>query len=300
MSETKELTKPSTIQAKEAKEPVSELSKITGKFLIKNNRKTWLSSMSGNPDGRSLHVGTFTMFTPELDSINKGAVRTGIYNDTLRKELEEALMVPAGTLKDFNREWWSKYFIKIPSNGYIIDCDANITNKLNYLILRASSKFYSDGINGAKNKSTAHWIITSTEAEKSKESRELEVLTQAYAKLSEMSPEERLNFLKVYEEGKYKVSNSSKPDFINAAIKLVIEESPAKFIQTFSNPYYNESVFLQDALAAKAVYKQGPRYIVTSSGEILGKSYMDTLNNLQSAEWQSVKISLLDKIQATR
>lgn len=274
---------------------VSELSKITGKFIIKNNRTTWLANMTGNTDGRVLHVGTFTMFTPELDSMNKGAVRTGITSVELREELEEALNLPAKTLSAFNLDYWCTYFIRIPAEGLVLDCDLNVKNKLDYLILKASSKFYSDGLSGARNKSAADFIITSTEAEKSKDSKQLEVLTQAYSKLAEMSIQERMDYLKVYEEGKYKVNNNSKPDFVNSAIKQVIDDSPAKFLEAFRNPFYKEAIFLQDCILNKLVERVGPKYYV-KGGEKLGDSYITTLQNLQSDDWQSVKISLLGKL----
>ena len=276
---------------------VSELSKITGKYVIKSNRKTWLSTMTGNKDKRNLHVGTFTMFTPELD-MTSGAIRTGITSLQLQREFEENLNnLAAGTLNPYNREYWGKYFIKIPSEGYVLDCSTNVKNKLNYLILRSSSKFYSDGLHGAAQQAIADWTIVSTDAEKAKESVTLDTITKAYAKLAGMSIQERIDFLKVYEEGKYSVGLSAKPDFVNSAVKQVIDESPKNFINTFDNPFYKEAIFLKDCVTLKLVVKQGPKYYI-NGGEKLGDSYLQTLMNLQSDDWQEVKISLLGKIQA--
>lgn len=273
----------------------SELSKITGKYVIKNNRKTWLSNMPGNKDGRDLHTGTFTMFTPELDPANRG-IKTGITNPQLQAELEEALGLPANTLGVYNRDYWASFFIKIPHEGYVLECDNNVKNKLYYLVLRASSKFYSDGLTGARHPSLADFVITSTEKEKAKESQLLEFKERAFAKLHTMSIQDRLDFLKVYEEGKYYTS-STNADFVNASISKVLDDSPIKFLETFRNPFYKEAIFLKDCLAIKAVIKQGPKYYV-NGGEKLGDSYIQTLQNLQSEDWQEVKISLLGKLQA--
>ncbi len=290
------------VSVKEASAPTqeeiyrAELNKISGKFIIKNNRTTWLSTMAGNSDGRVLHVGTFTMYTPELSPFNRGAVITGITSPLLREALAWALNTDPKDFHENNRAYWGNYFIKIPAEGLILDCDVNAKNKLDYLILKASSRIYSDGINGCKDKARADYIITSTEAEKSKEAKSLELLTAAYSKLGSMTLSERMDFLKVYEEGKFKVSNNSKPDFINANMKQVIEDSPTKFLEVFNNPFYKEAVFLQDCLMAKLVEKVGPKYYV-KGGEKLGDSYISTLQNLQSDDWQSVKISLLGKLQ---
>jgi hypothetical protein len=277
------------------KPEVSELSKITGKYVIKNNRKTMLTTMPGNKDGRDLHAGTFTMFTPELDPVSRG-IRTGITNPKLQAELEQELNLTAGTLSAFNREFWGTYFIKIPHEGYVLECDNNVRNKLNLLLMRACSKFYSDGLSGASQPALADFIITSTEKEKAKESKILELKERAFAKLHTMSIQDRLDFLKVFEEGKYYTSNSNA-DFVNASINRVLEDSPTKFLETFRNPYYKEAIFLKDCLSIKAVIKQGPRYFV-NGGEKLGDSYLQTLQNLQSDDWQEVKISLLGKLQA--
>jgi len=277
------------------KPEVSELSKITGKYVIKNNRKTMLTTMPGNRDGRDLHAGTFTMFTPQLDPFSKG-IRTGINNPKLQAELEEALNLPAGTMNSYNRDFWATYFIKIPHEGLVLECDSNPRNKLNYLLMRADSKFYSDGLSGASQPAHADFLITSTEKEKAKESKELEMKERAFAKLHTMSIQDRLDFLKVYDEGKY-YSNSTNADFVNASINKILEESPVKFLETFRNPFYKEAIFLKDCLSIKAVTKQGPKYYV-NGGEKLGDSYLQTLQNLQSDDWQEVKISLLGKIQA--
>lgn len=278
-------------------QPVSELNQIRGKYQLRNNRKTWLSRMSGNKDGRDLHIGTFTMYTPEIDYMSKSII-TGIPNGSkLQVELEEALNLQPKTLSPYNREYWAKYFIKIPAEGLFLDCDRNIIDKLNYLILRASTKIYSDGTVGCKSKAGAEWLLISPEAEKAKESKQLDTTTQAYAKLAEMSMQERMDFLKVYEEGKYAVNNTSKPDFINAAIKQVVENNPAAFLETFKNPFYKTAVFLKDCMAIKAVIKNGPAYYV-NGGEKIGNSYLQTLQNLQSDDWQEIKISLLGKLEA--
>lgn len=282
-----------TIPVKE----LTELEKITGVYIIKNVRKTWLTSMSGNKDGRDVHSGTFTILTPQRDPIS-GLINNGLNgNKRLQAELEEEMNLPANSLSPYNIDWWSNYRIKIPAESLILNCNT-AKYKLNYLLLKAST-LVANSIAELKNNPNAEFVITSIETEKAKESKDLELKTKAYAKLSTMSIEERLNFLKVYEEGKYKVKLDAKPDFINAAIGTIVESSYDKFLQTFENPFYQESVFLQDCLAIKAVYKQGQKYYITG-GEKIGDSFLNTLANLGSDDWQEAKISLLGKLQAVR
>jgi len=274
---------------------LTELEKITGVYIIKNVRKTWLSTMSGNKDNRDIHSGVFTLLTPERDPMS-GLINNGLMgNKRLQAELEEEMNLPANTLSPYNIDWWSKYFIKIPSESLILSCN-NAKNKLNYLLLRANSKV-ANSTAELSSRPDVEFVITSVETEKAQESKDLEVKTKAYAKLSTMSIEERMNFLKVYEEGKYKVKIDAKPDFINAAVGQIVESTPSKFLQTFDNPFYQESIFLQDCLAIKAIYKQGQKYYITG-GEKIGDSLLTTLANLGSDDWQEAKISLVGKLQA--
>ena len=276
---------------------LTELEKITGVYIIKNARKTWLSTMSGNKDGRDIHSGTFVLLTPERDPIS-GLINTGLNgNKRLQAELEEEMNLPANTLSPYNIDWWAKYFIKIPSESLVLNCNT-AKNKLTYILLKANSKVANSTAELAS-KPDAEFVITSVETDKAKESKALEVKTKAYAKLSSMSIEERMNFLKVYEEGRFKVKNNSKPDFVNAAIGQIVESKPAEFLQVFENPFYQESIFLQDCLAIKAVQKQGQKYYITG-GEKIGDSYLNTLANLSSDDWQEAKISLIGKLEAAK
>ena len=273
---------------------ISELDKIRGLFIVRPTRKTWLSGMSGNKDGRNLHEGTYTMLTTELHPTS-GVHITGL-TKAQQVAFEEAMNLPAGSLSPYNDAYWSKFFINIPTEGLILNCDNDIKNKLTLCVLKASTKV-ANSLAEASLKSHTEFVISSTEVEKSTEANALKVRTMAYAKLATMSTQERMDYLKVYEEGKYSVTKTANADFIDAAIGNIIERSPKAFLDVFDNPYYKEAIFLKSCLEIRAVTKQGQKYYITG-GEKIGDSYLNTLMNLASADYEEAKVSLLGKIQA--
>lgn len=272
----------------------SELEKIRGLYIVRPTRRTWLSGMSGNKDGRDLHEGTYTRLCTELHPTS-GVHITGL-TKAQQVAFEEEMTLPAGTLSPYNDTYWSRFTIDIPTEGLILNCDRDIKNKLILCVLKASTKV-ANSLAEASLKSYTEFVISSTEVEKTAEANALKVRTMAYAKLATMSTQERMDYLKVFEEGKYSVNKSANADFIDAAIGNIIERSPKAFLEVFDNPYYKEAIFLKSCLEIKAVQKQGQKYYI-NGGEKIGDSYLNTLMNLASADYEEAKISLLGKIQA--
>ena len=121
----------------------------------------------------------------------------------------------------------------------------------------------------------------------------------AKKKMSQMSLNEQIDFLRVYDEGKYKVSKAATADFVVATLGKIVDEQPQKFLDLVSNPDYKVLVFIQECLQAGVMKKTGPKYYV-SGGDMIGASLVETINNLQDPTYNEVKISLKAKIDAIK
>lgn len=280
-------------------EKTREIDKLTGKYLIKRWKKTYLALLDPEHDGSILFSGTAVWWSPALEK-NMPVIRTGLTKQQ-QVELEEALNFKPGSLSPYNREFWGANFktlnIQVPKEGAILDLDNSDLHKLQYLYCKADPRV-AMSIEEAEKQGEidVEMVITSVDAEAKQESKKLKTKMEAMAKLSNMSVGEQIDFLKVYAEGKNKVSANSKPEFILSAIGKIAENKPQEFLETLNNPYFKTAVFLQDCINAGYVKKIGTVY-QTTGGDTIGQSYLSTLDNLNSPEYNEVLLSLKSKLQ---
>lgn len=223
MNEGKEKLKNKTVITEEVdkmlnqEEGLSELEKIVGIYTVKPVMETWLSNMSHLKEKRSMYPDNiFYSYTPELDPNTKGVVITGL-TAAQRQEFEQEMNLKPGTMSSYNLDFWSTYYIKIPEKGKTLNCNTVVKDKLDYILLRNNSKV-AQSMSDLPFKINAELVLTSEEVEKQVQSKEVGLKEKAYSKLSGMSLTERMDFLKVFDEGKYKVGKSAKPDFVHSAI----------------------------------------------------------------------------------
>ena len=61
---------------------------------------------------------------------------------------------------------------------------------------------------------------------------------------------------------------------------------------------YKTHIFLSKCVNAQLVYKQGSKYVLANGGDLLGNTLTETLDNLQSDDYNNVKVSLLSKLES--
>lgn len=112
-----------------------------------------------------------------------------------------------------------------------------------------------------------------------------------------MSLSEQMDFLKVYETGKYRLTKSASPEYINSTVGRIVDEDTEAFLSITGSPDFKNMVFLQDCMSIGAVRKTGSTYYVTG-GDKIGGSFLDTISNLEKPEYNEVKVGLLAKINS--
>lgn len=278
--------------------PVRAVDKYKGKYILKPCKQTWISQIDPQHDGAYLFSETKIYVAPELDK-NTNLVKTGLTEDEAR-ELELEMGLQKMSLSPYNKAFWSdfKLYPKVPQSGVVLDLDNSALDKLRYLYCRVSSKVANSHADALENP-MAELVMTSTEKEAKAESSRVKVKTEAYKHFANMTISEQIDFLKVFEEGKFKVGKSSSPDFINSVLGKIVDSSPEKFLDTLNNPYYKTISFLQDCIQAGLIRKSGTVYSL-AGGDKIGDSFLNTIENLHSSEYNEVKVSLKHKLETLK
>lgn len=273
---------------------VRAIDNIKGKFILKPTRKTWLANLDPQHDGAVMFSRTFASISPERDAAT-GLVKTGL-TDQMARELEIAMNLGQGTLSQYNNAYWGshKINVSVPSEGAVIDCDRSALDKLRYCYLKVSSKVATSMVEALENP-LYEFVLTSEEAENKNDSEKFMVKKNAYKKLESMNIETQMDFLSVYKQNKYKVTKTSTVDFVTAAIGKVVEEDPKGFLELVEDPNFKDYVFLKKCMSAGLLRQNGTSY-VTLGGDVLGNNLEQAVYNLRQPEYNTVKISLLAKL----
>lgn len=274
------------------------IDKYKGKFILKPCQSTWLELIDPKHDGASLFSEAKIFLSPEIDK-DTGLVKTGL-TDQEARELEEEMGLAPKTLVPYNKAYWGnfKLYPQVSKKGFLLDLDNSALAKLQYCFAKANSRV-AIGHAGAQLNQQADIVLVNTEQETKVKSEEINVKKKAFSVLSKMTLSEQVDFLKVFKEGKFRVSKSSTEDFINTTIGKIVDETPQDFLDTVSNPYIKTFIFLADCVQNGFVKKVGPKYQVVG-GDQLGESTLNAVENLNSPEYNELKLSLAAKLASVK
>ena len=281
------------------------IDEIVGVYTIKPVRTTYLKEVDKNHNGAVLFDRAVISYSAERHP-KTGLMITGL-TDQEARELEAEMHYKVGALSPYNMKEpernsgdfsWATFSIKIPKEGLVIDAGRSAREKLMYKVLSVGSRVATSTVDLAINPVKYDLVMTSDEVETKSMKDRTATKRKAYAELSKMSITEQMEFLSVYEEGRHKVSKDATPDFIEAEVGKIVDNSPEKFLETIGSTHYKTMIFLFKCLNAQLIYKQGPKYILSAGGDILGNSLLEAVANLQSEDYQPIKISLLSKLEA--
>jgi hypothetical protein len=283
--------------------PSNPLDAITGKYTVKSVRKTWLNHLNPNDDEGRIFDRAIYSYTVELDSDLKGAVNTGLTPQE-QHAFEEALNYTKGSLSPFNLKKvnkdsgefsWANFRINVPSQGLVLDADRSVLDKLRIKILRAGSKVAESTAEYQINPVRYELLLVSEESEAKVSKKIADTKKKAYLKFSDMSLQDMIDFLSVYDEGKYRANNDSTPDWIESQVSKVVDSEPDKFLELLDAPHYKTMIFLFKCINRNIVRRVGSRYL-TYSDEVIGNTLAEAVMNLQDENYQSMKISLQTKL----
>lgn len=273
-----------------------EIDKITGKWVLKPTKTTWLHNIDPKHDGAVMFTRTFASVSPERDGAT-GLVKTGL-SEQIARELEREMNLAQGTLSPYNKNYWASHSlnVNVPAEGVVLDCDRSALDKLRYCFLKVCSKVAHNIVEALENP-LYEYVLTSEEMENKSDSEKFMIKKNAYKKLEGLNLETQMDFLLVYKQNYYKVTKTSTVDFITAAMGKVLEEDPKGFMDLIEDPNFKDYVFLKKCLAAGLLRQNGPTY-VTLGGDVLGNNLEQAVYNLKTPEYNHIKVSLLAKLNS--
>lgn len=285
-------------QVKTEAVPVSPLDKFKGTYIIRPSKKTWLDQIDPKHDGVYLFDKAVAIIAPERH-FSTGVVQTGLTEDEARA-LEAEMGFPPMKLSPHSDFWEDfKYYCRVPKDGIKLVLERSGLEKLQYAYLKANSRVALSSVEASES-GMKEFTMTSIETEAKIDSSKIQVKLAAMKALASMTLEEQIEFLSIYEEGRHKVTKASSADLVLSTIGNIVEEKPAKFLDLIQDENYRTMLFLQECLQIGAIRKQGYTYIVYGTGELLGKTYHETINNLQKPEYNEMVISLKTKVQLSK
>lgn len=277
--------------------PQRAIDKYKGRYTIKPSKTTWLEQIDKSHDGVTMFEGTFHSLCADRHK------QTGLYMTGLTEQEARELEVEMG-LKTMDLSPYSPYWgnfrinMSISREGLELNLERSALDKLRFCFAKASSKVALSASDALENP-YVEYIMTSSEIEAKADNKKFKVKFDAVKKLGEMSIEDQMNFLKVFEAGRYKVGKSSTPDFIESTISKIVDEKPQAFIELTGNPDFKTMVFVQECILAGIVKKTGTKHYITG-GDLIGNSFTDAVQNLQLPEYNEAMIGLKAKLQVTK
>ncbi len=194
-------------EEKVQKQPVAvvdEYARLTGVFVIKPVRQTWLKNIDSKHDGAIMFSRASNWLSPERDR-NTGIIKTGL-SDYLARRLEKEMGLKEMELSPYSK-WWDvnfKLYPRIPREGVELSLDASAINKLIYCYAKACSKVALSEADARENP-MFEYVMTSKDVEATFNSKKIEIKGRAFKRFMEMSITEQMDFLKVYEEGRFSI-----------------------------------------------------------------------------------------------
>jgi hypothetical protein len=250
-------------------------------------KKGWLPE---GHDGEVRFTGTEEWIAPQMD-LDRRQLKTGLTEeDEIR--LEKALNLKAGTLSKYNKDFWGKFFIKLPKEGKKLYKD-NPTDELEYRVAMAHSRIANSESEKMENYSSADYVMTSEEQEAKVDNLKLKVKREAFKLLGKMTTEEMREVLIV--AGKRPGGNASV-DFVEAKAGELAEENSALFTQIAGDPDLKTKVLISNAVAQRVLRKVGSRYMLQGGDEI-GFDLESTIQYLADPSNQNVLINIKAQLE---
>ncbi len=211
-------------------------------------------------------------------------LRKSILEPSEQRKFEKLLGMSEGTLAA-NSDYWIDFSVDIQGSDLILDPDSPY-DQLQLILLRSKTNLVADGLEELKTKANAEFVIVS-EIEEAKKSNKLRSnKSKAYALFEKMTTSEMEDVLIAM--GKKPTSMSK--DMIENAVGIEVDLNPAKFLNIYTNPKFQNLVFINKLLNLGILTKRGEAVVYEE--EVLGYDVGSAIDYLHSPDNKIVLESL--------
>ena len=220
----------------------------------------------------------------------KGALATGLDNDT-EARLSSSLGV--NLANNSTNEFWHDFKIKLKDQTMIFDTSKPM-EELQVFVLKAS-KFIANSQKELEQGlwPSAKYVIYDEQTEIEKQAAEVQTKAKAIDIFNNLSPEKKLDILKLYGKA---VENSSN-DFVYTKLYEIVEDNPIDFITqaTKSPEEIKIKSLMFDLEKIGILRRKGTAYLYND--QQVGFDYDDTVSYLLSPGNQELLVKLKDTLE---
>tara|TARA_R100000152_G_C6774209_1_gene201880 strand:- start:759 stop:1640 length:882 start_codon:yes stop_codon:yes gene_type:complete len=220
----------------------------------------------------------------------KGALATGLDDDT-EARLSSSLGV--NLANNSTNEFWHDFKIKLKDQTMIFDTSKPM-EELQVFVLKAS-KFIANSQKELEQGlwPSAKYVIYDEQTEIEKQAAEVQTKAKAIDIFNNLSPEKKLDILKLYGKA---VENSSN-DFVYTKLYEIVEDNPIDFITqaTKSPEEIKVKALIFDLEKLGILRRKGTAYLYND--QQVGFDYDDTVSYLLSPGNQELLVKLKDTLE---
>lgn len=189
-------------------------------------------------------------------------LRKVILDKTQQKKFEVELGMAEGTLAP-NSDYWRDFSVDIQGSDLMLDPDSPM-DQLKVILLKSKTDLVANGLEELKTKANAEFVIVSEIEEAKKANKSREIKSKAYALFEKMTTTDMEDILIAM--GKKPTSMSK--EMLENAVGIEIDLNPGKVVTIFSNPKFQNLVFINKLLNLGVLTKKGEAIVYEE--EVLG------------------------------
>ena len=220
-----------------------------------------------------------------LDS--KTGLRKNVLTNEEQKKFEKLLGMTEGTLSP-GSDYWIDFSVTIEGSVLMLDPE-NPKHQLDLIVLKSKTKLVADGLEELKEKSKAEFVIVSEVEEAKKANKNRGIKSKAYALFDKMTSTEMEDLLIAM--GKKPTSMSK--EMMEDAVGREIDNNPGKVVTIYTNPKFQNLVFINKLLNMGVLTKKGEAIVYEE--DVLGFDNSSAIDYLYSPQNKVV----LDSLTAT-
>lgn len=244
-------------------------------------------------------------FTECKDSLCVPMLANGTYPDPLkgfsdeqRRELEERIGLPEGTLKA-KSPYWHTYTVFIPAAGLKLDLEL-AEDVINYYVIKTNESKVADGnIEFAKKNNSSTdvlYLITDEESEAKRNISLREIKMKASAKFYEMTSENKRDMLVFLGMQTGGMSAAIIEDKLGAIVDS--NAGARQFLAALDNPLFKNTVDIKDMINVGLLEQRGPNILL--NGETIGIDLESAIKYFKVGKNNSTWISLKAKLNESK
>jgi hypothetical protein len=228
---------------------------------------------------------------------HSGAFVTGL-TEAEERYFESVFGYPKGHLKKYNKEFWGDYtkFVKVPKEGVTLHPDEDDTDLFKYKVLAAQKEVAISERDRTDNYSSIVYLMTSKKDVERAKAKTMNIKMEAMKVLTNMTPEDRRNFLLSLGKSSREVSDDS----INVSIMEILENNPDGFLTIANDPHFQTKVFLNRAKEGRVIRVHGTKYFLEGSDEAFAYTIKDAIEYLENPVNQEFKFTIENLLKSRK